>query len=65
MIALGFTNFVFFSYAMYILIEQKLQFYKSIKFWLMCLGLLVSLYITMISIPVNIPAVIKSPLLAP
>jgi len=46
MIALGFTNVVFFSYIVYLLFERKTEVYKSKLFWLLLLGLFVSLYIT-------------------
>jgi len=46
MIALGFTNFVFFSYIVYLIIERKKEVHKSKLFWLLLLGLFVSLYIT-------------------
>jgi len=46
MIALGFTNVVFFSYIVYLIFERKKEIYKSKLFWLLLLGLFVSLYIT-------------------
>lgn len=46
MLALGFTNLVFLAYITYILLERKTEFYKSNQFWLMLLGLCLSLYIT-------------------
>lgn len=46
MIALGFTNFVFFSYVVYLLFERKSEVYKSKLFWMLLIGLIVSLYIT-------------------
>ena len=46
MIALGFTNVVFFSYIVYLIFERKKEVHKSKLFWLLLLGLFVSLYIT-------------------
>ena len=46
MIALGFTNVVFFSYVVYLIFERKKEVHKSKLFWLLLLGLFVSLYIT-------------------
>ncbi|MEM6964421.1 MAG: hypothetical protein AAF573_06625 [Bacteroidota bacterium] len=46
MIALAFTNSVFFSYAVYLLLEKKQEFYKSKLFWILLVGLAISLYIT-------------------
>jgi len=46
MIALGFTNFVFSSYIVYLLFERKKEVVKSKMFWMLLLGLVVSLYIT-------------------
>ncbi len=46
MIALGFTNFVFSSYIVYLLFERKKEVVKSKLFWMLLLGLMVSLYIT-------------------
>lgn len=46
MLALGFTNLVFLAYISYIILEQKKDFYKNGRFWLLLLGLFLSLYIT-------------------
>ena len=46
MIALGFTNAVFFSYIVYLGFEKKKEVYKSELFWMLLLGLMISLYIT-------------------
>jgi len=54
MLALGFTNVVFFSYLSYLVLERKLEVYKSRQFWLMLAGFLLSLYLT--SQFINIPA---------
>jgi len=53
MVALGFTNLVFCSYIGYILIEKKERFYKSQIFWLLIIGLLISLYITNLYYPLG------------
>ena len=54
MLALGFTNVVFFSYLSYLVLERKLEVYKSRQFWLMLAGFLLSIYLT--SQFINIPA---------
>ncbi|MEM8906522.1 MAG: hypothetical protein AAGD05_01645 [Bacteroidota bacterium] len=54
MLALGFTNIVFFSYLSYLILERRRLVYKSGLFWLMLAGFLLSLYLTMhfLNIPV-------------
>ena len=46
MVALGFVYIVFMSHLSYILLEQREEFYKDKNFWLILLGLLVSVYLT-------------------
>jgi hypothetical protein len=46
MIALGFIHLVFMSHLSYILLEQREEFYKDKNFWLILLGLVVSVYLT-------------------
>lgn len=46
MIALGFTNFVFSSYIVYLMFERKKEVVKSKLFWMLLIGLGISLYIT-------------------
>jgi len=46
MIALGFTNLVFFSYIIYLIFEKKKGVYKTPLFWMLLLGLIISIYIT-------------------
>jgi len=55
MLALLFTNGVFFSYALYLFLEKKAGVYKSKVFWMMIVGLAISLYLTWLSFPVNVP----------
>ena len=45
MVAIGFTNLVFFSYALYLAIERKQHVVKSRTFWWCVLGLCVSLFV--------------------
>jgi len=51
MLALSFTNLVFISHISYIVLERKERFYQSKKFWLLLIGLLVSLLITFLYLP--------------
>jgi len=53
MIALAFTNIVFSSYLIYLGIERKKEIYKSSLFWLLLIGLMISLYITSLFLPVD------------
>jgi hypothetical protein len=46
MVALGFIYLVFMSHLSYILLEQREEFYKDKNFWLILLGLIVSVYLT-------------------
>lgn len=48
MIALGFVYFVFTSQLSYIILEQREDFYKDRLFWLIILGLVASIYLTML-----------------
>jgi len=60
MYALAFTNIVFFAYITYLAVERKSGAFKSKLFWMLLLGLIVSLYITSLflfkedNVPVNI-----------
>ena len=65
MIALSFTNLVFFSYAIYLALEKKLEVYKSGKFWLMIFGLCISMYITFICLSEQMPLELENALKAP
>ena len=46
MIAIGFANLVFAAYVSYLLAERGSSVYKSRRFWLMLLGLAISVYIS-------------------
>lgn len=46
MVALGFIYLVFMSHLSVILLEQREEFYKDKNFWLILLGLIVSVYLT-------------------
>jgi len=46
MYALAFTNLVFLAYIIYLSIEQKSAVFKNKLFWMLLVGLIVSLYIT-------------------
>lgn len=48
MIALGFVYIVFMSHLSYILLEQKQEFYKNKNFWMILMGLLLTIYLTTI-----------------
>jgi hypothetical protein len=48
MIALSFIYVIFMSHLSYILLEQKEDFYKDKNFWLLLLGLGLSVYITIV-----------------
>ena len=49
MIALGFVNIVFASHLSYIVLERKERCYKERNFWWLLLGLLASIYITIVA----------------
>ncbi len=53
MIALGFTNLVFLACAVYFALERRRAFYKSHQFWLAAIGLLISVYITLLYFPLD------------
>lgn len=48
MVALGFVYLVFMSHLSYILFEKKDDFYKDKNFWLILIGLVMSIYLTII-----------------
>jgi len=45
MLAILFTNLTFLSSLVYVILEEKKNFYKSNKFWLLTIAFLASLYI--------------------
>lgn len=49
MVALGFVYIVFMSHLSYIVLERKEDFYREKAFWLILLGLLASVYLTMLA----------------
>ncbi len=48
MIALSFVYLVFMSHLSYILLEQREDFYKDKNFWLILLGLVITIYLTIV-----------------
>ena len=55
MLALGFTNVVFFAYLSYLVLERRSQIYKSKQFWLLLAGFFLSLYLTSYFLNIPIP----------
>ncbi len=47
MIALGFIYLVFTSHLSYIVLEKREDFYKERMFWIIVIGLLASIYLTL------------------
>ena len=47
MIAIGFVYVVFMSHLSYIVLEQKEEAYKDKTFWLIIIGLLAAVYLTL------------------
>ena len=53
MLAILFTNLAFLSSMVYVILEEKKNFYKSNKFWLLAIAFLASLYITIYYLKIN------------